>query len=319
MVNVALVLLAACASVASAVSVPALSQIPAVVAPTVSVARSLALPAAFPNPFGTGMSYKMGNLVLTGQVNIYNIYYGNWADKQVSIVDDFTSGIAGSSWWNIMKKYYYQKDAASPKVYVGDNVKLAKSVFDNYSKGKALSNTDIPDIIQAKIDAGELPIDSNAIYMFLVSGDVKESIRADLGKASFCVEYCGYHVSWQLKTGERIYYSFVGIPAGACINGCVAPYNRAASPNKDVGVDGMLSALAHEIVEAVSDPVSDSNTGRAWEDGRHQENGDKCAFKFGTTAVDETTKAQYNIEFGSRRYLIQQNWDLTTNACAQSA
>jgi hypothetical protein len=43
-------------------------------------------------------------------------------------------------------------------------------------------------------------------------------------------------------------------------------------------VDGLLSVLAHELVEAVTDPNSDGV--RAWDDGYYYENADKCAVSF---------------------------------------
>ena len=56
--------------------------------------------------------------------------------------------------------------------------------------------------------------------------------------------------------------------------------NCKLSPNNDVGVDGMISALAHELVEAITDPVSDIDQLRAWQDATGYENGDKCAVRF---------------------------------------
>jgi hypothetical protein len=48
------------------------------------------------------------------------------------------------------------------------------------------------------------------------------------------------------------------------------------SPNGNPGVDGMVSLIAHEISEAVTDPDS-----TAWFDARHAENADKCAWSYG--------------------------------------
>jgi hypothetical protein len=204
---------------------------------------------------------------------------GKWTPEQIKIVDDFTGGLHTSKWWNTMKHYYYQADAKSSKIYVSDNLALAKSVVDNYSKGTSISGNDIPDIIQALISSGKLPEDGNAVYVFLSSGDVREKIRSDLGNAAFCQAYCGYHVSWELKSKTRIFYAMVGVPS-SCMSGCAGPASRSGpTPNGDAPVDAMLSALAHEIVEAVSDPVSDINEERAWEDGSHAENGDLCAYK----------------------------------------
>ena len=153
-------------------------------------------------------------------------------------------------------------------------VAVKQSVDDAYSKGTSLSGNAIPEIIQDHIDAGRLPEDPNGIYFLLSSGDVSESIRSDLGEASFCNDYCGYHVSWELKSGTRIFYSFSGNPS-ACMYGCSYSQNSRNSPNKDPAVDAMISIVAHELVEAVTDPYSDGD--RAWQDGYYYENADKCA------------------------------------------
>jgi hypothetical protein len=73
------------------------------------------------------------------------------------------------------------------------------------------------------------------------------------------------------------------------------------APNGNVGADGMASIIAHELAEAASDP--DLN---AWYDRRGYENADKCAWTFGTTSG--TSGAKYNVELGTRKFLIQQNW-----------
>lgn len=246
----------------------------------------------------------MGAPVLTDTVNLYYIYYGNWTDSQKATLDHFGSHISSSSWYNIEKKYYYQADARSAKKFVNGNVVLKKTVVDNYSRGKVLNGTALPDIIQAQIDAGHLPEDSSAVYFVLTSGDVAESIRPDLGRAAFCYSYCGYHVSWKLKSGTRIFYSQVGNPT-ACLDGCAPHENSKVSPNGDFGVDAMTSVIAHELVEAVSDPESDGN--RAWQDGIGYENGDKCAWTYGVSQTHETGY-KYNLVLGERNYYIQRNW-----------
>jgi hypothetical protein len=88
-------------------------------------------------------------------------------------------------------EYYFQKDAKSNKVYANGKVGVKGTVADNYSKGNTLSGNALPEIIQSHIDAGRLPEDTSAVYFVLTSGDVKETIRSDLGYASFCSEYCG--------------------------------------------------------------------------------------------------------------------------------
>jgi hypothetical protein len=53
----------------------------------------------------------------------------------------------------------------------------------------------------------------------------------------------------------------------------------------------------------------------AWFDGSGEENGDKCAWNFGTTSA-APNGARYNVTLGGKNFLIQQNWVATTQSCA---
>jgi hypothetical protein len=73
----------------------------------------------------------------------------------------------------------------------------------------------------------------------------------------------------------------------------------------------MLSVYAHELVEMVSDPELN-----AWCDRYGYENADKCAWKWGTYYYSGATNTgYYNEVVGSKRYLIQMNWDPTKGSC----
>jgi hypothetical protein len=69
----------------------------------------------------------------------------------------------------------------------------------------------------------------------------------------------------------------VGNPQ-ACLRGCAAPTNQILSPNGDAGVDAVFSIYAHELTEAITDPISDVDADRAWQDSNFYENADKVKF-----------------------------------------
>ena len=82
------------------------------------------------------------------------------------------------------------------------------------------------------------------------------------------------------------------------VSGCTSGF---ASPNADVAANSEVNTLAHEIEEATTDAM-----GNAWYDSRGYENGDKCAWTWGTTTsnggvYNETTP-------GGVHFLVQQNW-----------
>ena len=204
----------------------------------------------------------------------------------------------------------------NPKTYISDEMSVKGIVLDQYSKGNQLQGNDIPDLIQRYIDSKRLPQDPQGLYFVVTSADVVESIRPDMGVASFCLDYCGYHLSTVLTSGLRVPYAFVGLP-GACTRGCIR-INRKQSPNEDPLLDGALSIIAHELIESTNDPYSDRLEMRAWNDAQFQESADKCMFTFGSTFMT-ANGATANLRIQDKSFLIQQNWDPETQSCSSSA
>jgi len=233
---------------------------------------------------------------MTGTTNVYYVWYGNWSgNSATTILPDLASHIGGSPYFNINTSYY---DAVG--THVVDDVRFAGSTTDNYSQGTALTDASIQAIVSSALTSHRLPTDPNAVYFVLTSSDVSESG----GEGTFCGQFCGWHTGATLN-GSTIKYSFVGNP-DRCPTACEAPDQRATgtSPNGNPGADGMASVVAHELEEAVSDPLLN-----AWyfDVFPNNENADQCAWTFGSE-YHTANGAVANVRFGARDYLIQRNW-----------
>jgi hypothetical protein len=253
------------------------------------------------------IEYQNGPVMTSSAgVNVYLIWYGDWSNNTApTIVADFVSHLGGSAWYNITNTY---TDAAGKAV--PNKVNLAKQMSDNYSHGSSLKNADVADVVRQAITTHALPADVNGVYFVLTSKDVKQGVSFN----SFCNLYCGWHNTGSGTLNGHtadIRYAFVG-DAAKCITSCAA---QSTSPNDNPGADGMISVIAHELTEAVTDP--DIATGWRFYSTDGNENADECAWTFGTeyTAPNGT---RANVHLGSRDYLVQQNWvrGIPTEACA---
>jgi hypothetical protein len=177
-------------------------------------------------------------------------------------------------------------------------VKLAgEAAYPSAPLGNSLSDAQILSIVSNAITVDNyLPSDANGVYFVLTSSDVTAA-------SGFCSRYCGWHTYSRIN-GSDIKYSFVG-NAARCLTSCAA---QSVSPNGNAGVDGMISVIAHELEEAVTDPMLN-----AWFDAKGYENADKCAWTFGNT-FRASNGSYYNITLTSgsptpttRNYLIQRN------------
>ena len=248
-------------------------------------------------PTGYGINYH-GGPVMNAGINVYYIWYGNWAQDTNAnpILTDFAKSIGGSPYFNINTTY------SDTTAAVKNSVTYVKAVSDTGSLGTSLSDANILSIVTNQINSGALPNDPKGIYFVLTAPYVAET-------SGFLSSYCGWHDQASLG-GNTIKYSFVGHPA-ANMSACTI---QSTSPNGDAAADGMASVLAHELEEAATDPQLS-----AWYDSAGNENGDKCAWNFGTTST-LASGAKYNMTLGSRNFLIQQNWLNTapSGGCALS-
>jgi hypothetical protein len=219
---------------------------------------------------------------------VYIIWYGNWAQSNgtdnaggQTIVTDFFKAIGGSP--------YYKVNSTYPSSGITGNVVYGGATTVAYPYGASLSDANIQTVVSDAIIGGKVPNDANGLYFVLTSSDVTAS-------SGFCTQYCGWH-SWGTINGSNHRYGFIG-NAARCITSCAA---QSTGPNGNAGVDGMVSVLAHELEEAATDP--DGNT---WYARSGKENGDDCAWTFGTTY--QTSNGAYaNMKLGTRDFLIQRN------------
>jgi hypothetical protein len=276
------------------------------------------------NPGPNGVNYA-GGPIMSGRPNIYFIYYGAWADALgKSIVLNFGQHIGGSPYFLINSSYF--ENTLGFNNYVTGILNFVGSVTDVNSQGAGvtnLSDTQILNIVKNFINNNNLLFpngtsDPNGIYVVL--GDSNINQHNDANTQSLCNNYCGWH-NHATVAGNDVKYSFIGNPAICSsittIDSCIGhANNEVVSPNGDVGPDAMASIIAHELSETVSDP--DLN---AWYAGdTAHENGDLCAYCFGSDCSASNnplipTSSQnfspvgngsdFNVRIGTLRYLIQ--------------
>ncbi len=73
--------------------------------------------------------------------------------------------------------------------------------------------------------------------------------------------------------------------------------------------DPEINVISHEHNEAITD-----QQGSAWYDRTGYENGDKCAWNFGS-AIGSTSYGQYNQAIGTGFYYLQQEWSNASSGC----
>jgi hypothetical protein len=129
--------------------------------------------------------------------------------------------------------------------------------------------------------------------------------------------FCAYHSDFVNGSGEDVIYA--NEPYEGPAPDCSDPLNQGF-PN-DVDADTTINTISHEHNEAITDPL-----GSAWfaDDGAGNENGDLCAFSFGTPISGTPGIDAYNQVINGHHYDLQEefsNADRTNpnNGCVLSA
>ena len=263
---------------------------------------------------GNGINYNGGPVMHNSPVNLYYILYGStWSSSALTILENWAAQIGGTPYFNINTTY------GDTVGNVPNAVNFVGTYTDTGTLGTSLSDANIGTLTSNAINHGfaGAPVpagtaDPNGLYMVLTAPGVAET-------SGFLTSYCGWHWSGSFVSGAvtpgTIYsgypvvkFAFIGDAAGA--SGCTA---QSPSPNGDTGADSMISVLAHELAETVSDPQ-----GNAWYASNGQENGDLCAWIFGTTYTAPNGSAA-NVNINGTNYLMQQIWlNANGGSCALS-
>jgi hypothetical protein len=256
-----------------------------------------------------------GGPVMSSVSKVVLIWYGNWNQKNASdtpagqqIVRDAIWGMAQS---NLANNYSgittgfssslgtYTQTGSTPVSQASSSTiteftQPAKSTYG----GQTLSDASVFSLVKAFAGTG----DPNAIYLVLSSSDIKES-------SGFLTKYCGWH-SYGTIGVNKIKFGFIGNPS----KNLAACAVQSVSPNGNAGVDAMVSVIAHELVETVTDPLLN-----AWYNGAGSENSDMCSWTFGSN-VRQTNGAYWNVTLPtqngqSRNYLLQRQLGVNDSKC----
>lgn len=165
-----------------------------------------------------------------------------------------------------------------------------------------VSDAQVQQEVQRAITTNNWPAGGNAEYFVFLSNGMSTCDGTSCAFSSFCA-YHGYF-NWN---GKPVLYGnmpYTGHNLTACGSGNY--------PNGDPAADSTINVTSHEANETITDPG-----GTAWYDLIGYENGDKCAWNFGTQ-LGGTSGAMYNQVINGVHYELQGEWSNAHSSCVFS-
>ncbi|XP_043700489.1 protein EXORDIUM-like 7 [Telopea speciosissima] len=258
-----------------------------------------------------------------------------------------------ADWWHTVRLYTDQTGAN-----ITGNIILSGEYYDShYSHGASLTRLTMQSIIKTATTAAAatnnhqrrpppvapLPLNPyDGLYLVLTSSDVQVQ--------DFCRAVCGFHYfTFPAVVGVTVPYAWVGYSGVQCPGICAYPFawpnvnppnsgtyqlgegpnnnnnnnNIMGAPNGDVGADGMISVIAHELAEVTSNPLVN-----AWYAGNDPtsptEIADLCVGVYGSGGGGAYPGQVYRDSWGKgfnlngingRRFLVQWVWNPITSRC----
>ena len=121
--------------------------------------------------------------------------------------------------------------------------------------------------------------------------------------------FCAYHNAFTDLANEPVIYA--NEPYEGTIGGCSGP--GQGFPN-DEDADTTINTISHEHNESITDPFGDG-----WIASDGSENGDLCAYTYGTPVNTAPNGQPYNQLINGHEYSLQQEYSNTGSACLQDA
>jgi hypothetical protein len=163
-----------------------------------------------------------------------------------------------------------------------------------------LSDAQIQAEIQKDVTANGWPKGPSTEYFLFTA----KGIGSCSGSSCAFTNYCAYH-SWIGSGSSEILYA--NMPYADTVP---ADCDAGQHPNGN-DADATLNVTSHEHNETITD-----ENGNAWYDAAGYEDGDKCAWIFGT--LSGTSGAQYNQTINGHHYYLQQEYSNADRNCISS-
>ena len=264
------------------------------------------------SPFaGSGnLTYHNGPIMTTNKT--YAIYwippgYTVSANYQ-SLINQFFGDVAADSgkttnvYWSDTQYYNTAKTHIQYKSTFGgsavDTKALPASGCTDSATKVCLSNTQLRNEINSVATAHGWARAGAIFFMFTAKGIGS----CYSGTSCAFTTYCAYHSSFTPSAGVTYY---ANMPYADTVPSACDAGNK---PNND-DADATLNVTSHEHNEAITDP-----RGNAWYDSSGFENGDKCAWTWGTQ-LGGAAGHQYNQLIHGHHYELQQEWSNQSSRC----
>jgi len=266
-------------------------------------------------PTNGNLTYGGGPVMIT--TTAYTIFWSPNSTISASyrtLVNRYFQDIGGTAFNNINTQYYMDPGP----VYITNTTTFGGTWFDTtnvYPDGRGtpadpLTGQDLKDEIVRALVANPSwnPPDGSKLYFVFTEQDI-ESCADTFSACTPGVtspppgagSYCAYHDHFNNGSDLVIW---ANMPYAASWGGCIA---ITCSPNGDFDADVEISPTSHEHFEAVTDPLWDGPNG--WT-GPGFENGDKCAYNYGTLQPDG-----HNLVLSGNPYIIQREWSNADSGC----
>ncbi len=229
----------------------------------------------------------------------------------VDLLDQYIHDVAASSGGNdniysILTEYYDKsggvKTYVTYKMTAGTPLQDTDAFPTNGCQpapgfSACITDAQIRNELRATAASQKLPTTLAYYYpVFLPPGVETE----DVDGSNSASGYCGYHRAFGSGSDQTIYGDLPYPPSnGGCDTG--------QQPNGDLRADGEVSTFAHELAEAITDPL---NPQFAWFDGKGNEIADMCDQNYGgalgSTDAAHPDITEYNQVSDGHKYYVQE-------------
>ena len=224
--------------------------------------------------------------------SVINTYFGDVAKASGATSNVYYSD---TQYYDSTGSINYSSTFGGP--IVDTNPFPASGCRDRYTS-ICLTDGQLQTEIQNVISANHLTANLSTEFFMLTP----KGVGSCAGSSCAFSYYCAYH-SWIGTGSNAVLYAnlpYAMTVPSACGSG--------ESPNGS-DADSTINVASHEHNETITDPL-----GTAWFDNSGNEDGDKCAWNFGSP-LSGAAGAEYNQTINRDHYYLQQEWSNASSGC----